>query len=339
MKKFTFLLSLFLFLSAASAVAQKRYVLVIHGGAGTILKEHMTPGQEQAFREALTLALKAGYSQLQAGKNSLEAVEAAILIMEDSPLFNAGKGAVFTHEGKNELDAAVMWGPTRAAGSVAGVTTIRNPIRAARAVMEQSEHVMLTGKGAETFAASKGLEIVDPKYFWTDNRWQALQRALARDSAQMELDHDSNKQSFNAAMINDFKYGTVGAVALDKQGNLAAGTSTGGMTNKRYGRVGDAPLIGAGTYADPQVAVSCTGWGEFFIRSLAAYDVAAQMAYQGTTVRDAAASVIEKIGTMGGGGGMIALDKDGNMAMPFNTAGMYRGAITAEGDIEISIYK
>ncbi|MGK6351359.1 isoaspartyl peptidase/L-asparaginase family protein [Parapedobacter sp. DT-150] len=320
-------------------LGQTRYVMVIHGGAGTILKENMTPETEKAFTDALTQALQAGYAQLQAGKSSLDAVEAAILIMEDNPLFNAGKGAVFTHEGKNEMDAAVMWGPTRAAGAIAGVTTIRNPIKAARAVMEQSEHVMLTGKGAETFAASKGLEIVDPSYFRTENRWEALQRVLKRDSLKTQLDHDENKQSSSMALANDYKYGTVGAVALDKDGQLAAGTSTGGMTNKQYGRVGDAPIIGAGTYANERVAISCTGWGEFFIRGIAAYDVAAQMEYGDTPVAEAASAVIEKIGKMGGDGGMIALDNAGHMAMPFNTAGMYRGTITETGEIEIAIYK
>lgn len=323
----------------SAAMGQSRYVMVIHGGAGTILKENMTSEQEEAFKQALTQALQAGYAQLQANKSSLEAVEAAILVMEDNPLFNAGKGAVFTHEGKNELDASMMWGPTRAAGAVAGVTTIRNPIKAARAVMEQSEHVMLTGKGAELFARAKGLEIVDTTYFYTENRWLGLQRALQQDSIQMQLDHDGRSQSHNSASHHDYKYGTVGAVALDHKGNLAAGTSTGGMTNKRYGRVGDAPIIGAGTYANEQVGISCTGWGEFFIRGIAAYDVAAQMEYSNVSLADGAANVISKIGNMGGDGGMIALDKNGNMAMPFNTAGMYRGAITEAGEIEVAIYK
>ena len=335
-----YLYTLFLVLAMCSAsIGQPRYVMVIHGGAGTILKENMTPEQETAFKQALTQALQAGYAQLQANKSSLEAVEAAILVMEDNPLFNAGKGAVFTHEGKNELDASIMWGPTRSAGAVAGVTTIRNPIKAARAVMEQSEHVMLTGKGAELFAEAKGLELVDPEYFYTENRWRGLQRALRQDSIRMQLDHDGHKQSTKPALNNDYKYGTVGAVALDHEGNLAAGTSTGGMTNKRYGRVGDAPIIGAGTYADEQVGISCTGWGEFFIRGIAAYDVAAQMAYGAAPLADAAANVIAKIGEMGGDGGMIALDKDGHVALPFNTAGMYRGTITESGEIEVAIYK
>jgi len=328
-----------LLLLVHAAVGQSRYVLVIHGGAGTILKENITPQQEAAFRAALTDALLAGYSAIKAGKNSLDAVEAAIVLMEDNPLFNAGKGAVFTHEGKNELDAAIMWGPTRDAGAVAGVTTIRNPIRAARAVLERSEHVMLTGKGAEAFAASMGLETADPSYFRTESRWQALQRALERDSLNSVLDHDGHKQSSAYPPYRDEKYGTVGAVALDEAGNLAAGTSTGGMTNKRFGRIGDAPIIGAGTYANEQVAVSCTGWGEFFIRSTAAYDVAAQMKYGRLPLAEAASNVIRKIGELGGDGGLIALDKDGNIAMPFNTSGMYRGAITESGEITIEIYR
>ena len=310
----------------SATYGQTRYVMVIHGGAGTILKENMTPERERAFKDALTVALRAGFDKLQAGGSSLDAIEAAILTMEDNPLFNAGKGAVFTHEGKNELDASIMWGPTQAAGAVAGVTTIRNPILAARAVMEQSEHVMLTGKGAETFAATKGLAVVAPEYFRTENRWQELQQALAADIV-------------NVASGPDNKFGTVGAVALDGEGRLAAGTSTGGMTNKQYGRVGDAPIIGAGTYANEQVAISCTGWGEFFIRNIAAYDVAARMAYSGLPVADAAATVIEHIDAMGGDGGMIALDNNGNIAMPFSTAGMYRGAITENGEIEIGIYR
>ncbi|MFC3197515.1 isoaspartyl peptidase/L-asparaginase family protein [Parapedobacter deserti] len=329
---------LFLLLLFATVSAQTRYVMVIHGGAGTILPQRMTSGQEQAFKDALTNALKAGYAALHAGKSSLDAVEAAIVVMEDSPLFNAGKGAVFTHDGKNELDASIMWGPNRSAGAVAGVTTIRNPIRAARAVMEQSGHVMLTGNGAETFAHAMGLEIVAPGYFRTEDRWKALQRVLKQDSLKVELDHDGGF-SGSTGSDRDYKYGTVGAVALDQTGNLAAGTSTGGMTNKRYGRVGDAPIIGAGTYANERVAVSCTGWGEFFIRGIAAYDVAAQMAYSKLSVAEAASKVIDKIGEMGGDGGMIALDNEGNIAMPFNTAGMYRGAVTESGEIEVAIYK
>lgn len=322
----------------ASLSAQDKHVLVIHGGAGTILKENMTKETEQAYIKALTKSLQTGYALLQQGKSSTEAVVAAVKVMEDSPLFNAGKGAVFTHDGKNELDASIMIADGRA-GAVAGVTTVKNPITAALAVMEQSEHVMMTGAGAERFAREQHLEIVDPSYFHTDNRWNALQRILARDSTSMELDHDGEQKQSQSNSPRDQKYGTVGAVALDNAGNLAAATSTGGMTNKKFGRVGDSPIIGAGTYANKQVGVSCTGWGEFFIRQVAAYDVAALMAYKSLAVDDASQTVIDKIGSNGGDGGMIALDRQGNVAMPFNTAGMYRGTITENGRITIAIYK
>lgn len=325
--------------SAAQQKKNTKYVLVIHGGAGTILKKNMTDSLEKAYISVLTQSLEAGYAQLKAGKASLDAVEAAIHVMEDSPLFNAGKGAVFTHDGKNELDASIMDGKTLKAGAVAGISTIKNPISAARAVMDQSEHVMMVGKGAEDFAKRVGLTVVDPSYFWTQFRWDALQRLLKEDSEKTQLDH-SGKQTSIAPFVKDDKFGTVGCVALDKQGNLAAGTSTGGMTNKKFGRVGDSPMIGAGTYADnTNVAISCTGWGEFFIRANAAYDVAARMKYGKTPLKKAAAQVIERIGEMGGDGGLIALDKNGQVAMPFNTEGMYRGTVTEDGKIKVEIYK
>lgn len=313
---------------------QGKYVLVIHGGAGTILKQNMTPEKEAAYKAALEKALLAGYAKLKEGKTSLDVVQAAINVMEDSPLFNAGKGAVFTNEGKNELDAAIMDGKTLKAGSVAGVTTIKNPIDAARAVMEKSPHVMMTGKGAEKFAKEAGITIVSPKYFYTEDRYKGLQKAKQKEAAE--------KKNANAMLFqnHDEKFGTVGCVALDSAGNLAAGTSTGGMTNKRYGRVGDAPIIGAGTYANNHtVAVSCTGWGEYFIRSVVAHDLAAMMEYKGMSVEDAGKAVIEKVEKLGGDGGLIALDRNGNMAMPFNTAGMYRAAITKDGKVEIYIYR
>ncbi|MGJ1386561.1 isoaspartyl peptidase/L-asparaginase family protein [Sphingobacterium spiritivorum] len=320
--------------------ADKTYVLAIHGGAGTILRSNMTPEMEKAYKDALTLALQKGYEQIKNGKSSLDAVEQAIHIMEDSPLFNAGKGAVFTNDGKNELDASIMNGKTLEAGAVAGVTTIKNPISAARAVMEKSEHVMMVGKGAELFAKQAGIEIVDPSYFWTKMRWDALQKIKKEDSTKVQLDHDQ-KQSQRLGIVNkDSKFGTVGCVALDKNGNLAAGTSTGGMTNKKFGRVGDSPIIGAGTYANnATVAVSCTGWGEYYIRNVAAYTVSALMEYKQEPVKIASQTVIDNIGKMGGDGGLIALDKSGNLAMPFNTEGMYRGMVTADGQIEIYIYK
>jgi beta-aspartyl-peptidase (threonine type) len=326
--------------SAKDSTRQEKYVLVIHGGAGTILKKNMTDQKEAAYKAGLEEALKTGYKALQAGKSSLDAVEATIRVLEDNPLFNAGKGAVFTHDGRNEMDAAIMNGKTLAAGSVAGVSTIRNPISAARAVMEKSEHVMMAGRGAEQFAKEAGLEIVDPSYFRTQERWEGLQRALREDSIKSKLDHSYQPAGKLGIENRDNKFGTVGAVALDKAGNLAAGTSTGGMTNKKYGRIGDAPIIGAGTYANNNtVAVSCTGWGEFFIRSVVAYDLSALMAYKGLTVQDAGKAVIEKVGTLGGNGGLIALDKNGNAALPFNTEGMYRGMVTADGKITIEIYK
>lgn len=323
---------------ANTVLAQKKHVLVIHGGAGTILKENMTKETEQAYVDALTESLKAGYAVLQQGGSSTEAVVAAVSVMEDSPLFNAGKGAVFTHDGKNELDASLMTSDGRA-GAVAGVTTIKNPIRAAVAVMDRSEHVMMAGAGAERFAALQGLDIVDPSYFHTDWRWEALQRVLNTDSGKAELDHNGQTTQAETPHTRDQKYGTVGAIALDQAGNLAAGTSTGGMTNKRYGRVGDSPIIGAGTFANERVGISCTGWGEFFIRHVAAYDVAALMTYKNASVEAAAQEVIDKIGAAGGDGGLIALDRSGNIAMPFNTAGMYRGSITEDGQVSIAIYR
>jgi len=318
-------------------------VLVIHGGAGTILKSQMTPQKEQAYKAALTEALQKGYAVLKSGGSSLDAVVASIRVMEDNPLFNAGKGAVFTNEGKNEMDAAIMDGSTLKAGSVAGVTTIRNPITAARAVMEKSEHVMMAGAGAEKFAAANGCEIVDPSYFFTQDRWNGLLKARKEDSLKSVPDHNTPahgallKQPGN----KDYKYGTVGAVALDKNGNLAAATSTGGMTNKRYGRIGDAPIIGAGTYANNATcAISCTGWGEYFIRLVMAKSVSDRMELAKASLKDAANEMImKKLPELGGDGGLIAVDKNGNIAMPFNTSGMYRGYIDASGKIVVEIYK
>lgn len=319
---------------------QKKYVMVIHGGAGTILKKNMTPEMEAAYIAALTKALQAGYAEIQAGKASLEAVEATIHVLENDPHFNAGKGAVFTHNGRNELDASIMDGKTLMAGAVAGVTTVKNPISAARAVMEKSEHVMMVGAGADLFAKEAGLEIVDPKYYWTKERWDGLQQAIKEDSTKAVLDHGSKKSELLGSKNHDYKFGTVGCVALDKAGNLAAGTSTGGMTNKKYGRVGDSPIIGAGTYCNNETAgISCTGWGEFYIRNVVAKTVSDLMEYKGLSVNEASKIAIDKVGKMGGDGGLIALDKKGNVSMTFNTEGMYRGTITADGKIEVSIYK
>jgi len=320
--------------------AKGEFILAIHGGAGTILKKNMTDSMEQAYKTVLGQALKVGYEKIKQGGSSLDAVESVIHIMEDSPLFNAGKGAVFTHDGRNELDASIMNGKTLAAGAVAGVSTIKNPISAAKAVMEKSEHVMMVGKGAEQFAAQAGLEIVDPSYFWTEARWESLQKIKKEDSTKTQLDHDQKQVSRLRVANKDAKFGTVGCVALDGYGNLAAGTSTGGMTNKKFGRVGDSPIIGAGTYANNETcAVSCTGWGEFYIRHVAAYKVSALMEYKGEDVVQASQEVIDGIGKMGGNGGMIVLDKDGHVAMPFNTAGMYRGTVTKDGKITVEIYK
>jgi beta-aspartyl-peptidase (threonine type) len=320
--------------------SEPKYAIAIHGGAGTILKENMTPEMEEAYRSKLTEALTVGYEILKNGGGSLEAVEKAIVIMEDSPLFNAGKGAVFTHSGTNELDASVMDGKTLQAGAVAGVKHVKNPIKLAQLVMEKSPHVMLTGEGAEAFAKEQGLEMVSPDYFYTERRWQQLQRKKQREAEKENSPVQSQPQGKHGAAETE-KVGTVGVVALDQQGNLAAGTSTGGMTNKRWGRVGDAPIIGAGTYADNRTcAISATGDGEYFIRLSVARDISALMAYKGLSVKEAADLVIhKKLTELGGTGGVIVLDKEGNIAMPFNTTGMYRGYVDRNGVMVVKIYK
>jgi len=321
MKKLVF--SLLLFMAFFTALAQNGPItLVIHGGAGTIRRANMTPEKEQAIRAKLDEALQKGYEVLEKGGTSLMAITTAIQILEASEYFNAGRGAVFTHEGKNELDASIMDGSTRNAGAVTGVSTIKSPILAALAVMQKSPHVMLSGAGAESFAAQQGLEIVSPDYFYTESRYKTLQRIKKREA-------ENKKQGSVSYEYPDYKYGTVGAVALDQYGNLAAGTSTGGMTNKRYGRIGDAPIIGAGTFADNATcAVSATGHGEYFMRWVAAYDIAAQMQYGQKSLEQAAENTVMKtLKEKGGAGGVIALDAQGNYAMPFNTPGMYRGVI------------
>jgi beta-aspartyl-peptidase (threonine type) len=317
-----------------------KITLVIHGGAGTITRKNMTPEKEKAYQEALKQALQAGYAVLKKGGTSMDAIEATIHIMEESPLFNAGKGAVFTNDGKNELDASVMDGKTLKAGAVAGVTVVKSPITLARTVMEASEHVMMAGKGAEQFAHERGLEIVDPSYFYTETRFKQLNKA--KEEEKVQLDHSGDKGSLDENIFTEGnKFGTVGAVALDAYGNLAAGTSTGGMTNKRWGRIGDAPVIGAGTYANNQTcAVSATGHGEFFIRSVVAYDISALMEYKGISLKQAADEVVmKKLVQRGGEGGIIAVDAKGNVAMPFNSEGMYRGYIKADGNPTVLIYK
>ncbi len=338
MKKLYFL-TLFLCLSStAFAQTKNKVAIAIHGGAGTILKENMSAEMEADYRAKLEEALKTGYAILEKGGTSLDAVVATIQVMEASPLFNAGIGAVFTNEGKNELDAAIMDGKTRNAGTVAGITTVKSPIAAARAVMEQSPHVMMIGRGAEQFAKEQGLEMVDPSYFHTDKRYEQLQKI--KDSEKQQLDHSGGQGSL-PYQFPDQKFGTVGAVAVDQDGNLAAATSTGGMTNKRYGRVGDVPIIGAGTYADNNTcAVSATGHGEYFIRAVVAYDIAALMKYKNMRLQQAAQEVVnKKLVDFGGDGGVIAIDAQGNIAMPFNTSGMYRASIDKNGKMYIGIYK
>lgn len=310
--------------------------LVIHGGAGTITRSSMTPEMEKQYRSTLEQALRTGHAVLTKGGSSIDAVETTVRVMEDSPLFNAGKGAVFTHDGRNEMDASIMDGRTKRAGAVGAVGIIRNPISAARAVMEKSEHVMMIGRGAELFATQQGLEVVDPSYFWTERRWKALQLELQRE----EEKKNPGSAPKTPAADEERKHGTVGALALDRNGDLAAATSTGGMTNKRFGRVGDTPILGAGNYAENEsCAVSGTGHGEFFMRYTVAYDIAALMKYRGMSVKDAANEVVmKKLKAAGGTGGVIALDRNGNFAMPFNTEGMYRGWIGEDGVPHVAIY-
>ena len=315
------------------------FAIIIHGGAGTILKKNMSAEKEAAYKAKLEEAIKRGYAILENGGTCQDAVMKTIQVMEESPLFNAGKGAVFTHEETNELDASFMDGKTLNAGAVAGVTNVKSPIELAIKIMTDSDHVMLSGKGASKFAKEKGLKIVDPSYFYTDRRYNSLQRIKNRNKT--ELDHNNKKAAFYDADIKNAKFGTVGCVALDKQGNIAAGTSTGGMTNKRWGRIGDAPIIGSGTYANNRTCgVSSTGWGEYFIRSQVAYDISAQMEYQQKTLKEATKDVIQnKLTKLGGTGGVVALDKEGNMSFEFNTAGMYRASMDDKGKLTVKIYK
>ena len=324
----------------ASRLTNNTFAFVIHGGAGTILKSNMTAEVEAAYREKLKEALLAGYNILKNDGSSLDAVEAAIRILEDSPLFNAGKGAVLTSEGTAELDASIMDGKTLNAGAVAAVKRVKNPISLARLVMEQSPHVMMVGDGAESFARTHGVELVPPEYFITERRQKDLQKAKEAEKKQGSPSKGTSPGKTGQAPA-DQKHGTVGAVALDKSGNLAAGTSTGGMTNKKFGRVGDSPVIGAGTYANNRTcAVSATGHGEYFIRSVVAYDISALMEYKGMSLKDAAHLVImNKLEKLGGTGGVIAIDREGHISMPFNTPGMYRGYVSMDGKVVVEIYK
>ena len=311
-----------------------KYAIAIHGGAGTILKSTMTPEKEIAYTEALRDAINAGEKILMEGGTSLVAVEYAIRSLEDNPLFNAGKGAVFTNKGENEMDASIMNGKDLMAGSVAGITHIKNPISLAKAVMEQSEHVFLTGTGALEFAEKVGAEKADDDYFFVQMRYDQLQQAKESDG--VFLDHTEDKFE-----NGEKKFGTVGCVALDIHGNIAAGTSTGGMTNKKFGRVGDSSVIGAGTYANNSTcAISCTGHGELFIRSVVAYDISCLMEYKGLSLKQACDIVVmEKLVKIGGEGGLIAIDKEGNIELPFNSEGMYRAKKSSDSEIFIGIYK
>jgi beta-aspartyl-peptidase (threonine type) len=313
-------------IAAGASAATIQPVLVIHGGAGVIRKS-LTPEKEKQVRADLERALAAGYAVLTKGGSSLDAVTGAITVLEDSPHFNAGKGAVFTHDGRNELDSAIMDGSTLRAGAIAGVHRVKNPVLLARAVMEKSPHVMLVGDGAEAFAKSLGIELVDPAYFRTDERWRQLQEALKADA-----------RGTQSSLGRAIHYGTVGAIALDAKGHLAAATSTGGMTDKRWGRVGDSPIIGAGTYANAGCAMSGTGWGEYYMRTVAAHEVCMRVTEMGQSVQDAGEAVINReIPELGGDGGAIILDAHGNFAMPFNTDGMYRGWIGRDGKPHVAI--
>jgi beta-aspartyl-peptidase (threonine type) len=307
------------YVSCTTQPQKAQWAIALHGGAGNMQLTDFDSVEIEAFTRELSAALVVGEGILIKGGTSLDAVEQVVRYLEDCPLFNAGKGAVFTNEGKNELDAAIMDGSNLKAGAIAGVGDIKNPISAARMVMDSSEHVMMVGRGASLFAASKGLEVVDSSYFYTEKSWKALQRALQRDK----------------------KMGTVGCVALDKNGNLAAATSTGGMTNKRYGRVGDVPIIGAGTYANNTTcAVSATGHGEFFIRYTVAHDISALMEYKGLSLSKAAELVInQKLKTAGGNGGVIAVDRIGNVHLTMNTSGMFRAYSTSTGSRGVAIFK
>jgi len=324
-------MSLLIFISFEQLYSQD-VALVIHGGAGNIYKKNIPDSLEMLYEQKMNEALRAGMEILHNGGTSLEAVKAAINIMEDSPLFNAGKGAVFTGEKTNELDASIMDGATLNAGAVAGVKHIKNPINAAIEVMQYSPHVMMTGEGAESFAKSRGIELVDAAYFFTEKRYNQLLKVQ---------ESDSSKQGRSNWKNNYYKYGTVGAVGLDKYGNIVAGTSTGGMTNKKFGRVGDAPIIGAGTYANNKTCgISATGHGEYFIRAVVAHDIAAIMEYKGLGIQEAADIVIqEKLVDLGGEGGVIGLDAKGNIMMSFNSNGMFRGYIKNKDNPKVFIYK
>jgi beta-aspartyl-peptidase (threonine type) len=348
LKTFTFLVLLAAVISSCTETVEKEITtainessfpkdqpiaLVIHGGAGAMKKEFMSDSLEQAYLHVLDSALNVGYQLLEQGSPSIDAVTAVIIILEDSPLFNAGRGAVFTNTEENELDASIMDGATRNAGAVAGVKRIKNPILLAKSVMLNSEHVMMAGEGAENFGLSQGFTLVDPSYFRVESRLKSLKKVQEADEEKLNAHYDD--------YIKNSKFGTVGCVALDKSGNIVAGTSTGGMTNKKFGRIGDAPIIGAGTYANNKTCgVSSTGWGEYFIRCVVAYDISALMEYKGLSLEEATRLVIqEKVPDLGGDGGIIALDNQGNVSLEFNTDGMFRGSVDGKGNRYVGIYE
>lgn len=321
----------------SSAHESNSFAIVIHGGAGGIQRENFTDEQQNAYANKLLEALDEGYAVLKNGGNSLNAVQAAIIIMEDSPLFNAGRGAVYNSDGNQEMDAAIMDGKTLNSGAVAGVNHIKNPILAARVVMDSSKHVMLSGKGAELMAKKNGIEMVDSTYFFNVKRLKQLKAIQEKETKQL----DNNASRITIQLIDDHKYGTVGAVAIDKTGNIAAGTSTGGMTNKKYGRIGDVPIIGAGTYANNLTCgISATGMGEFFIRTVAAHEVSNLIQYKGNNPSEALHEVLfNQIGPLGGEGGMILLDKKGDVYWDFNSTGMFRGYKKSDGSFAVEMFE
>jgi L-asparaginase / beta-aspartyl-peptidase len=324
MKQLIICFAALLITSVLWAQPMQKYAMVIHGGAGVMDQKNMTSEKQNEYIAVLNRVLYVGDSVLSHGGTSMDAVEKSIMIMEDSPLFNAGKGAVFTHDGIVELDASVMEGKSLKAGAIAAVRDIKNPIRVARAVMEKSEHVMLSGLGASQFAKEQGFEPVENSYFYTEKRFQSLQELLKKERE----------------ATTDDKHGTVGCVALDMSGNIAAGTSTGGMNNKKYGRIGDSPIIGAGTYANNETGgFSCTGHGEYYIRLGFSRDISALMEYKKLTITEACQEEIRKLTEMGGTGGVIGLDKKGNISMEFNTSGMFRGYIKSNGEKQVAIFK
>jgi len=356
MRAFAVLFSVAVMTMSTVAEAKPKWALVVHGGAGVIERKDLKPEQEKAYREAMARVAETGAEVLRKGGSALDAIEASIHLLEDDPLFNAGRGAVFTAEGKNELDASVMDGSNLNAGAVAGVTTVKHPISLARAVMEKSPHVFLIGEGAETFAQTQDLERVEPSYFFTERRWQSLERELKRQGLPVparpvgapqasadaiDLAHDEDGGRNAELMDLHKKFGTVGVVALDSRGNVAAGTSTGGTTAKRWGRVGDSPIIGAGTYAsNTSCAVSATGTGEYFIRLTVAREVCALVEHKGMSLQAAADQVIQKnLTALKGDGGVIAVAPNGDMAWSYNTSGMYRAKIADGQPLSVGIYK